>query len=593
MTLFKYVNSQRLDILVNGKIRFTPASELNDPYELTPVVSTIAREQKLEETFSEKLPSEIYQQLKGIVPEATILKAQEYFSAEFSDESSSFYRNVMAFSKLNLKRALRELESGFAHAREKIGILSLSESMNDLLMWAHYADDHQGFVIALDENHASLNSPRGEDDEFYKPRKVQYRRDRPRHILSELDGTQLFLTKSLDWSYEKEWRVLKPIVASDPSSPVAGLFELPSEAIEGIVIGARCSLDHKLKLRQLISERDTYSHLWIKQAVLSTSKYEVDLVDLPGKPLQGTALPDSFNLSIFGDSYDEDKAYIFGEVFKAIAKLKSLWPLNLSTLSQVTLVSSVDSFVRENLKHNPRGTIDYFVECLEAPNKPKISVVLPLSSIENILSEEKSGGTIAATANIRRALAHAHDAAERFSMFGANGMQIRQHSPLSYVRSISVGMWIRFWVEYASVETYSGPTIEQLAEQVSSLEKRTKDAVSLRLNEFDVHKDVNRLLLEVFPIVEDYFVDIAKYLGVNEAARDTNGSFVLHEPLEKIDYIKDAQLALFKLLETYPVWKDDTVFVALDECIEWFLGQVGVAFMKVDEGWYVAVNKVG
>jgi hypothetical protein len=36
MSLFKYVPPERVDILANLKIRFTPGDEFNDPFEITP-----------------------------------------------------------------------------------------------------------------------------------------------------------------------------------------------------------------------------------------------------------------------------------------------------------------------------------------------------------------------------------------------------------------------------------------------------------------------------------------------------------------------------------------------------------------------------
>ena len=37
------------------------------------------------------------------------------------------------------------------------GVLSLSRTNDSLLMWAHYADSHRGFVLGLDETHPFFN----------------------------------------------------------------------------------------------------------------------------------------------------------------------------------------------------------------------------------------------------------------------------------------------------------------------------------------------------------------------------------------------------------------------------------------------------
>lgn len=42
MFFYKFVSSDRLDILTGGMIRFTPVTVLNDPFELNPTITPIA-----------------------------------------------------------------------------------------------------------------------------------------------------------------------------------------------------------------------------------------------------------------------------------------------------------------------------------------------------------------------------------------------------------------------------------------------------------------------------------------------------------------------------------------------------------------------
>ena len=54
-----------------------------------------------------------------------------------------------------------------------LGIVSLSETPTDLLMWAHYADAHQGYVLGL------KTTDRFFRDSHYGLRQVQYNDARP------------------------------------------------------------------------------------------------------------------------------------------------------------------------------------------------------------------------------------------------------------------------------------------------------------------------------------------------------------------------------------------------------------------------------
>lgn len=127
----------------------------------------------------------------------------------------------------DLKRVLDEL-------RDTVAVLSLTRTANNPLMWAHYGQDHSGFVIGYDVNDVFLSSqdynliPVTAGDVVYTNTKSSHIlnpqiMDRVRNIyLSGMgDGQQLrdpetialarkiFLTKHASWVYEEEVRVVK------------------------------------------------------------------------------------------------------------------------------------------------------------------------------------------------------------------------------------------------------------------------------------------------------------------------------------------------------------------------------------------------
>ena len=54
MTLYKYVIAQRIDILMNGMIRFTQSKALNDPWEMRPYIERIIEDQLFENEIASK-----------------------------------------------------------------------------------------------------------------------------------------------------------------------------------------------------------------------------------------------------------------------------------------------------------------------------------------------------------------------------------------------------------------------------------------------------------------------------------------------------------------------------------------------------------
>lgn len=132
----------------------------------------------------------------------------------------------------NKKNAELSYESYFDYA-----VLSLSETNNNLLMWSHYAEQHQGIVIEFDysvplfDSYKSFAATKHDpemdaevlDEEENERRKninagaiqrVRYNSRRPR--LNNYENLlEHFLVKSEEWIYEKEHRVILPLVAAD------------------------------------------------------------------------------------------------------------------------------------------------------------------------------------------------------------------------------------------------------------------------------------------------------------------------------------------------------------------------------------------
>lgn len=116
-----------------------------------------------------------------------------------------------------LKRLERALEQeDFWHgAAHGVGVCSLSRKALNILMWSHYADKHNGFVVEFDiptvEALLPTQDPYERSIAVLCPHQVLYEKARPE--VNPLDtpinnvGKQL-LTKSADWAYEAEERVI-------------------------------------------------------------------------------------------------------------------------------------------------------------------------------------------------------------------------------------------------------------------------------------------------------------------------------------------------------------------------------------------------
>jgi hypothetical protein len=164
---------------------------------------------------------------------------------------------------------------------EVLGVLSLCEVPDSLLMWAHYGVSHTGFVLELDPTHPYFNARRTTQDEFGHLRQVCYRDVRPSANLVDLDGPEMFLVKSNEWSYEREWRVLRPLKEAHDVVNVNGeeihLFQLPADAIKTVILGARASSTLAGQARVAIAANGQMSHVQILRCSPDESCFAINI----------------------------------------------------------------------------------------------------------------------------------------------------------------------------------------------------------------------------------------------------------------------------------------------------------------------------
>lgn len=221
MILYKYTTAKTAtQILANGSLWFSAASQLNDPFETMAGAGLISAD-KLE------------------------------FWAEFK-------RNVTNDAEFRT--------------------LCLTREPLSPLMWAHYADQHRGIVLGFDAELAGLNDlsncaiPAQHGS-------IRYTRTKPMHgyeaLAPVVNGPRFadcydprsltffernFLFKSAEWHYEEEVRIVKTVNSliskseriNMKSHPPKGIpFVIPAIAIKEIYLGQRFYLNDEDQMRDI------------------------------------------------------------------------------------------------------------------------------------------------------------------------------------------------------------------------------------------------------------------------------------------------------------------------------------------------------
>lgn len=144
------------------------------------------------------------------------------------------------------------------------GILSLSTKCDDLLMWSHYADSHNGFCVGLDTQllFDTIGGALAEviySDKF--PELGMF--DEP--LVNTL---RLLNTKSMHWSYENEFRLRK-------SNSARTIHRIPDACIKEIILGCKMSREIKTEIHTIHDEK--FSQAKIYEAEINLNEFKLNL----------------------------------------------------------------------------------------------------------------------------------------------------------------------------------------------------------------------------------------------------------------------------------------------------------------------------
>lgn len=119
---------------------------------------------------------------------------------------------------------------------KEIGVVCLSEINNNILMWSHYAEGHAGFCIEFERTDDNNNELGNRDlclPVTYDSAEVPT--FDPQQLKNKKSSSKIVRTKAPDWSYEIEWRLIKPHEKAN------ALIPLPAK-ITSLIFG--CEMDN-------------------------------------------------------------------------------------------------------------------------------------------------------------------------------------------------------------------------------------------------------------------------------------------------------------------------------------------------------------
>lgn len=283
---FKYMSYSTAEIVLkNQTLRWTTPITLNDPYDIqfdlridferaTALQLTL---DKLWKVINGEVECRKDNPMHILVP---------FLQASYQNRPKEVF--IQTTSE-GIRESFVALDTSIIKTREdtrallsSIKILCLTDSPNNQLMWAYYADSNKGAVLRFED-------VEGTDSPYRTAKPMNYSAEIPMlfdeegvsDILSGLTRTDpqeifnaLIYTKSEAWNHEREWR----ICSGDGRNKDAPHEDVPfgSRELTGVIFGCRMPTEQKLALSEMVQK--LYPHAELLQATPINHNYQLEIL---------------------------------------------------------------------------------------------------------------------------------------------------------------------------------------------------------------------------------------------------------------------------------------------------------------------------
>ena len=255
--------------LKGSKLYFNTPDSFNDPLDTSP---------------NYDIPPETRKKLLDIFAQQHFYKYNTNLIAEAYKISNSEFNQI--FKTIDYDRT----------HNAKRGITCFSRKRDNILMWSHYANNHQGVCLGFDvdetdehlikffdesKNKYLFSSANGNACRIFPMNYVSYN-ERPQIDTSDETSWWKVLTFKSDlWSYENEVRI---VVFSQNQIIFPRTLHYKPSSLKEIICGANMKLGTFIKLTELVEKLPNEISIFV--ATLSETSYELDIKKLNADSLK-------------------------------------------------------------------------------------------------------------------------------------------------------------------------------------------------------------------------------------------------------------------------------------------------------------------
>jgi hypothetical protein len=251
-----FVRTYLQDVIINSRVHVSKIDNVNDPWDCRPFFDLELANPCLRRQWVQFLSLHM-----------------QALSAE-QREALARLNPPWHEDTLVLSRAIESLTGNAAGNNiRNWRMYCLTAKPDSTLMWAHYSDKHKGICLEF----ATDSDPLG------SAQQITYIRDRqaiaPALLASPRAFTEaMLLTKSQDWAYEMEYRLLCRDARVDSTSSVTcedDYLPLSYGALTAVILGHNCSVSDATAVREIVEA--SAPQVSVKRALCAPHEYRISI----------------------------------------------------------------------------------------------------------------------------------------------------------------------------------------------------------------------------------------------------------------------------------------------------------------------------
>lgn len=238
-------------IITKNELFFASADLFNDPFD-----ATLPFKYKKDEMTEENIIKKLF------------LTGRDMYPNISEEELQKMVKERLITQNFNSDKYWRDNHQNFINETNKTyGIFSLSSKSDNLLMWSHYAKAHTGFCIGFCK-YELFETVQGAFG------KIHYSEHFPTMPLFGDNVPyilEILMTKSKDWEYEDEYRLIK---VHAPRS----VFIYNDSCIKEIIFGCKMTQKNREEIIEVVQSKKSKIKLY--ECLIDNEEFKLNLIDV-------------------------------------------------------------------------------------------------------------------------------------------------------------------------------------------------------------------------------------------------------------------------------------------------------------------------